>query len=162
MVALVALMRLQEEVIVVHLGMEAQQVTNTTEVTHVATVEAPIAQAPQMIHIMLAHVEMVVQKVVLTLRETPTIAHLVDITTHVLREQVVHLKIVGQAAAEIRQEVHLLLQTQAIQEVHLHNHLVGAIAEAVAQVLMVVVAAVAVAVAQVAAVVVEVAVGQDN
>lgn len=161
MVALVVQMLLQEEVIVVHHGMAVRQVTNTTEGTLVATVEALTVQALQMIHIMLVHVEMVVQKAVLTLQVTPTIVHLVDITTHVLREQVVHLKVVGQVVVEIRQEVHLLLQTQAIQEVHLHNHLVGAIAEAVAQVLMVVVVA-AVVVAQAAAVAAEVAVGQDN
>ena len=61
-------------------------------------------------------------------------------------------EVVGQMEVET-------LQTQTIQEVHLHNHLVGAIAEAVAQVLLVV----AVAVDQVALVLAaEVAVGQDN
>jgi hypothetical protein len=119
-------------------------------------VEAPTVQVHQMIHTTLVHVEIVIQKedhIQIRAIIAPQIAiHLVDITTHVLREQVVHLKVVGQMEVET-------LQTQTIQEVHLHNHLVGAIAEAVTQVLLVV----AVAVDQVALVLAaEVAVGQDN
>jgi hypothetical protein len=79
--------------------------------------------------------------------------HLVDTIIHVLREQVVHLKVDGQVAVAI-------LRTQAIQEAHHHNRLAGAIAEAVAQTLLL-----EVAVAQVVAEVVqaaEAAVGQDN
>lgn len=161
MVVLVAPMLLQEEATVAHHGMEVRQVVNTIEETHAATVEAPTAQVPQMIHTMHVHVEMVAQKVVRIQIQAAQIAiHLVDITTHVLREQVVHLKVAGQVAAEIRQEVHLLLQTQAIQEVHLrHLHQVGAVAEAVVQALLAAVAAVAQVVAVVA---VEAAVGQDN
>jgi hypothetical protein len=130
---------------------------NIIGVTHAALVEAPIVQVPQMILTMHAHAEMVIQKedhIQIRAIVTPQIAiHLVDITIHVLREQVVHLKVVGQMEVAT-------LQTQTIQEVHLHNHLVGAIAEAVTQVLLLVVAVAQVAVAVV--LVAEVAVGQDN
>ena len=137
--------------------MAVRQTMNITEVTHAVLVEVPIVQVPQMIHTTLVHVEMAIQKedhIQIRAIVAQIAIHLVDITTHVLREQVVHLRVVGQVEVAT-------LQTQIIREVHLHNHLAGAIAEVVAQVLLVV--AVAVAVAQVALVLAaEVAVGQDN
>jgi len=155
-VVLVVRMLLQEEVTVAHHGMEVRQVMNITEATHAALVEAPIVQVPQMILTTLVHVEMVIQKVAhyqIRVIAVQIAIHLVDITTHVLLEQAEHLKVVGQVEVAI-------LRTQAIQEAHHHNHLAGAIAEAVAQTLLLVVA-----VAQVVAEVVqaaEVAVVQDN
>jgi hypothetical protein len=155
-VVLVVRMLLQEEVTVTHHGMEVRQVMNIIEVTHAALVEAPIVQVHQMILTTLDLVEMVAQKVAhiqIRLIVAQIAIHLVDITTHVLREQVVHLKVDGQVAVAI-------LRTQAIQEAHHHNRLAGAIAEAVAQTLLL-----EVAVAQVVAEVVqaaEAAVGQDN
>ena len=120
--------------------------------------EAPIVQVHQMIHTTLVHVEMAIQKedhIQIRVIVAQIAIHLVDTTIHVLREQVVHLRAVGQVEVAT-------LQTQIIREVHLHNHLAGAIAEAVAQVLLVV-AVDQVTVAQVALVLAaEVAVGQDN
>ncbi len=141
----VVLMRLQEEETAAHHGMEVQQVMNITEVTHVALVETPIVQVPQMILTTLAHVETVIQKVAHTQTRViaaPIAIHLVDIYTHVRLGQVVHLKVVGQMVVEI-------LLTQVTQEAHLHNHRAGAIAEAVVQALLVEVVAVAQVVAAV-------------
>ena len=114
--------------------------------------EAPIVQVPQMILTTLVLEEIVAQKVAhiqIRVIVAQIALHLVDITTHVLQEQVVHPRVVGQVVVAT-------LRTRTIQEVHHHNHLAGAIAEAVAQTLLLVVA-----VAQVAAAA-EVAVGQDN